>query len=252
MAYIKKKKEEKNTSEELKDQSSNLDSILKELVKQHNTIDPFSATSGGKSELGSAVTKYISTGSIALDTIIANRKDGGWPCGRIVELYSEPGFGKTAICFQAMSNCQREGGVVIFFDAERAASAELMEGFGVDPEKIVYSNLDKVEDIFQVLQDNLTSIINNPNMKDKKVFVVIDSLAAMKSKKLEEGTFDYNMNTQGEFAKLLGLALKRSLSYLHKANANLLIINQMRDAIGSMARDCVDPFTTKIKIRYKL
>jgi len=225
----------------------NLNQMLGKLVKQHNTIDPDSAQFG-EEELGSAVTCYIPTGSIALDTIISNDASfGGWPCGRIVEIYGEQAYGKTSMCFQAMANTQRMGGIVIFYDIERAASSELMSGYGIDVEQIVYSNLSTVEEIFQSLQDNLALISQTPDFDGKPIYVVIDSLAAMKSKKLEEGSYDYNMNTQGEFAKILGLALKRSLEYLSKANACLTIINQQRDKIGSFVPGKTTPGGNAIK-----
>lgn len=229
-------KQTKNTAPDAVAGPSNLDDMLSALVKQHNNIAPMSA-SFGEEEIGSTVTTWIPTGSIALDSIISNKEVGGWPCGRVCELYGEQAYGKSSICFQAMANCQAMGGVVIFFDIEHAASSELMEGYGIDMSKILYSNLDKVEDIFDAIEKNLTLLIASPSMKGKPIFICVDSLAAMKSKKLEEGTYDYNMGTQGEFAKILGLALKRSLSLLSKANACLVVINQLRDKIGVIGGD---------------
>ncbi len=230
-------KKEKTSNEIPVSTVDDLNTLFKSLLKQHNNIVPDSALFG-EEELGAAVTKYIPTGSIGLDTIISNRADmGGWPCGRVVELYGEQAYGKSSICFQAMANTQKEGGIVIFFDIEHAASESLMEGYGIDVTKILYSNLDKVEEIFDAMQQNLTTIINTPAFKDVPVLIVIDSLAAMKSRKLEEGSFDYNMNTQAEFAKILGSALKRMISYLGKANACLIIINQLRDKVGTIGAD---------------
>lgn len=230
-------KQKKTESPESSNNKINsLDDLLNQLVKQHNALQPKSAAYG-EEEIGSAVEIFIPTGSIALDTIISNKEVGGWPCGRIVELYGEQAYGKTSICFQGMANCQRMGGLVIFIDAENAASDELMKAYGVDTEKVLYSNLDLVEDIFDALEKNLTTIASSEAMKGKPTLVVVDSLAAIKSKRLIEGTYDYNMNTQGEFAKILGLALKRILPFLHKANACLIIINQLRDKLGVMGGD---------------
>lgn len=238
------KKKEKTSDEQ--PIAAGLDSMLRELTKQHNTLKPDSA-SFGEEETGAAVRTWIPTGSIALDTIISNKEIGGWPCGRIIELYGEEAYGKTSICFQGMANCQAMGGLVIFYDVEKAASEELMEGYGIDIPKILYSNLDCVEDIFDSLEKNLTLIANTKELKDKPIFVCIDSLAAMKSKKLVEGTYDYNMNTQGEFAKLLGNALKRIVSSLQQANAALVVINQLRDKIG-----CSNPETTNVTFRRQI
>jgi recombination protein RecA len=233
---MSKLKDKPTESPETSSKGDSLDSLLSQLVKQHNALQPKSAMFG-EEELGSTVEIFIPTGSIALDTIISNKEVGGWPCGRIVELYGEQAYGKTSICFQAMANTQKMGGLAIFIDAENAASDELMKAYGVDTSKILYSNLDLVEDIFDALEKNLTVIASSETMKKKPTLVVIDSLAAIKSKKLVEGTYDYNMNTQGEFAKILGLALKRILPFLHKANACLIVINQLRDKLGVMGGD---------------
>jgi recombination protein RecA len=233
---MSKLKDKLTESPETSSKGDSLDSLLSQLVKQHNALQPKSAMFG-EEELGSTVEIFIPTGSIALDTIISNKEVGGWPCGRIVELYGEQAYGKTSICFQAMANTQKMGGLAIFIDAENAASDELMKAYGVDTSKILYSNLDLVEDIFDALEKNLTVIASSETMKKKPTLVVIDSLAAIKSKKLVEGTYDYNMNTQGEFAKILGLALKRILPFLHKANACLIVINQLRDKLGVMGGD---------------
>lgn len=224
------------TEAETGSSSLSMDQIFGKLVAQHNTIAPDSAAYG-EGAVGSEVTTWIPTGSVALDTIISNKEVGGWPCGRIVELYGEQAYGKSSLCFQGMARTQQMGGIALFFDVERAASPELMEAYGIDTERIVYSQLNLVEDIFDALEKNLTLIATSPAMKGKPVFVCIDSLAAMKSRKLVEGTYDYNMNTQGEFAKVLGLALKRSLDLLDKANACLVVINQLRDKIGVIGGD---------------
>jgi recombination protein RecA len=231
-------KKEKEIPQE---RSMGFNEMLKTLTKQHNEISLDSAQFG-EENLGSAVKYWIPTGSIALDTIISNKAEyGGWPCGRITEIYGEQAYGKTSLCFQGMANCQAAGGLVIFYDIELAASEELMRGYGIKIEEILYSNLSTVEEIFQSLENNLTLIANNPLMRDKPVMVVIDSLAAMKSKKLEEGTYDYNMNTQGEFAKILGSGLKRSLEFLSAANAALIVVNQQRDKIGSFVPGKTQP-----------
>lgn len=227
----KKEKEEKS------EVPSSLNDAFAQLVKQHNNLQQ-GAASYGEEDFGSNVDLWIPTGSIALDTIISNKADkGGWPCGRVVELYGEQAYGKSSLCFQGMANCQKMGGVVIFFDIESAASMELMEAYGIDTSKIIYSNLELVEDIFDAMEKNLTTITTIPALKNKPIFIVVDSLAAMKSRKLVEGSYDYNMNTQGEQAKILGLALKRMLGPLRKANACLIIINQMRDMIGKIGGD---------------
>jgi recombination protein RecA len=220
------------------DKNSNLtetDDIFAKMLAQHNKIMSNAATLG--SDMNADVKMWIPTGAISLDTIISNKPVGGWPAGRIVELYGEEAYGKSTICYQGMANCQKMGGIVIFYDIENAATRDLMEACGVDFSKVLVSNLETVEDIFDTMQQNLTLIAQSPKYKDKPVFVCIDSLAAMKTKQQIEGDYDFNMNIALMFAKQLGSALKRILPYLNKANATLIIINQLRDKPGTMLKD---------------
>lgn len=226
--------------------ASGLNEMLSQLAKQHNNLAPEAAIFGEEA-LGGAVTTWIPTGSIALDTIISNKEIGGWPCGRIVELYGEEAYGKTSLCFEGMANTQQAGGIVIFYDIERAASEDLMRGYNINVSELLYSTIDTVEDIFESMEKNLQLIGQTPAFKGKPVFIVVDSLAAMKTKKLVEGTYDYNMNVQGEFAKLLGLAFKRIVPSLHTGNACLVIINQMRDKIGGFMPEKTTPGGNALK-----
>lgn len=237
MAY--KKKADRESAE--KKTPSSIDAVFKQLLSHHNKISPESAMMGD--DFG-PVKMYIPTGSIVYDTIIANRPNGGYPCGRIVEIYGEEAYGKSTLAFKACANAQDLGGIATYFDLEHACAQELMEACGIDFTSLIYSNLATVEEIFEAIEKNLTLISQHPDLSNKPNIIVIDSLAAMKSKKLVEGTFDYNMNTQGEFAKLLGNALKRMLPLLDKTNTCLIIINQLRDKIG-----CTNPENTFVTVR---
>lgn len=213
---------------EIPDSSNN---IFKELILQHNQVSPQSAVKA--TDMYSKIKMFIPTGSLILDTIISNKKEeGGWPVGRIIEVYGAESTGKSTLAYQAMVNTQKMGGVCIFIDAEQAGSLEMMRNCGVDTEKVIYSRLSILEEIFEALESNLKYIISVKELKDKPVFICLDSIAAIMVQDEEEGTFEYNMNIATKKAVLIGKALRKITPLLGKANAVLYCVNQTRDKIG--------------------
>jgi len=207
-----------------------IDPIFSQLIEDQNSVAKNAATTGD--EMFAAVTSWIPTGSVALDTILSNDKIGGWPVGRIIELYGEEAIGKSTLCYQAMGEVQRLGGIPIMFDIEQAASENIMRACGVDMRKIITSRLTSLEEIFDALEKNLQTIIETPRYRDKPVFICMDSLAQMSVDAEIESDYELNMNTGLQKAKLLGLALRKITPFLNKANAVLIIVNQQRDKIG--------------------
>lgn len=211
------------------------DDFFDQLVGEQNKVEPGAAVLGD--EMFAEVKMWISTGSSILDTIISNGKQGGFPCGRIVELYGEEAIGKSTLAYAGMAECQRQGGIPIFFDIEQAGAKNVMEACGVDLKRVVYSGLTEMEHIFEALEKNLQSIIANPRYNDKPILIVMDSLAQMSTLQEVEGDYDHNMNMSLRKAQQLGKALRKIVPFLNKANACLVIINQQRDKPGIMFGD---------------
>lgn len=226
-----------------------VDEIFSQLIGEQNTLFPGAAVSG--TEMFSDVKIWIPTGSATLDTVISNQPIGGWPCGRVVEVYGQEAIGKSTLAFQAMANCQRMGGIPIYFDIEQAGSRDMMKACGVDLNKTIISGLTSIEEIFAVMEQNLTTIINSKTYKDKPIFVCLDSLAQMTTDSEVEAGFEANMNIALAKAKQIGKALRKIAPFLRKANACLYIVNQLRDKPGISYGDptCVDPHTTKVKVK---
>lgn len=226
-----------------------VDEIFSQLIKEQNVLFPGAAASGD--QMFSNVKIWVPTGSATLDTIISNQQTGGWPCGRIIEVYGQEAIGKSTLAFQAMANTQKMGGVPIYFDVEQAGSKDMMKACGVDMNRIIISGLTSVEEIFAAMEQNLTTIINSKTYKDKPVFIVVDSLAQMTTDGEIEAGFEANMNITLAKAKAIGKALRKISPFLRKANACLYIVNQLRDAPGVTYGDptCVDPYTTMVKVR---
>jgi RecA/RadA recombinase len=240
------------TKEKGSKSTSELDKIFTQLVKDHNTIAPGSATTGNKMF---AETKFwIDTGSIILNTIISNDAlKGGWPAGRTVELYGEEAIGKSTLVWAGLAGVQKAGGVAIYYDIEQTGAKNMMEACGIDMKHLIYSNNSSLEEIFATIEMNLLTIINSGLFTNKPVLISIDSLAQMMPDAEVESGYEHNMNIALKKAMQLGKAIRKITPLLNKANACLIIINQLRDVPGITYGDstCVDPYTTKIKIRYK-
>jgi recombination protein RecA len=226
-----------------------VDEIFGQLIGEQNALFPGAAVTGD--DMFSDVKIWIPTGSCILDTIISNQPTGGWPCGRVVEVYGQEAIGKSTLAFQAMANCQKMGGIPIYFDVEQAGSRDMMQACGVDLSRTIISGLTSVEEIFAAMEQNLTTIINSKTYKNKPIFICLDSLAQMSTDAEVEAGFEANMNIALAKAKQIGKGLRKISPFLRKANAVLYIVNQLRDKPGVMFGDptCVDPFTTEVELK---
>ena len=203
------------------------DDIFSKLVSQHNKVSPGSAMMG--SELDSEITTWIDSGSLLLNMILSNKPDGGWPCGRVVQVFGRESIGKSTLAYKAIAHCQRVGGICIYADLEHAANKRFMEMLGVDLDRMIWTDIPDVEDLFQVLENNLKTIIETPSFKGKPTLIVIDSVAALQTKAELEGGYEFNMNVSMGKAKQLHKVLRKINYYLSKANACLFAIDQIKD-----------------------
>jgi len=196
------------------------------------------------------VKNWISTGSEYLDYIISNRPDGGLPEGRIVEIYGPPSIGKSHLAIQICRNAQKANGVVIYIDSENGTNPENLAALGLDVSKrFVYVEPSCIEEVFQVVESTITKI--KASRKDNPVVIVWDSLAATPAKAELEA--DYEQNSIGLAARVLSKSFRKVTQLIGNQNVLFVVLNQTRIKIGTMFSDptCVDPNTTKIKIRYK-
>ena len=144
------------------------DSLL-ELINKSNKDGGNVAFFLDREDDPSQITDWISTGNSELDLAISNRPNGGLPVGRIVELNGLEAAGKSLIAAHVLAETQRKGGLAVFIDTETAVSREFMEAIGIDVSKMLYLNLDTIEDIF----DNVETIINKVRKSDSKRIVTI-------------------------------------------------------------------------------
>src|SRR6185369_762116 len=207
--------------------SSSTDDIFSQLLSQYNAKEPGSAVMGD--EMESEITHWIDSGSVILNMILSNKSDGGWPCGRIVHVYGPEGIGKSTLAYKAIANCQKEGGICIYADLEHAANKKFMSMIGVDLTKIIWTDIDAVEDLFDVFESNLTLLANDKRFQDKPKLIIIDSNAALMTKQELEGNMEFNMNTSLGKAKALHKVLRKISKPLCKANVCLFVIDQIKD-----------------------
>src|SRR3990167_9009303 len=98
------------------------------------------------------VKYYISTGSILLDYIISNKRDGGIPSGRLLEISGENSTGKSLLALQILANTQKMGGLAIYLDTENATDTVLLKSLGIDIDKLVYIQPKYVEEVFEIIE----------------------------------------------------------------------------------------------------
>lgn len=163
----------------------------------------------------------ISTGSLGLDMALGI---GGVPKGRIIEIYGPESSGKTTLSLQIVAECQRNGGICAFIDAEHALDVYYAKRLGVDTENLLVSQPDTGEQALEILET-----LTRSGAVD---LIVIDSVAALTPKAEIEG--DMGDQHVGLQARLMSHALRKITGVLHKMNATLIFINQIRMKIGTM------------------
>ncbi|RDU73289.1 recombinase RecA [Helicobacter anseris] len=165
--------------------------------------------------------EVISTGSLGLDMALGIN---GVPKGRIIEIYGPESSGKTTLSLQIVAECQKNGGICAFIDAEHALDVYYAKRLGVDTENLLVSQPDNGEQALEILET-----LTRSGAVD---LVVIDSVAALTPKAEIDG--DMGDQHVGLQARLMSHALRKITGVLHKMNTTLIFINQIRMKIGMM------------------
>lgn len=173
----------------------------------------------GKHAVHQRVRSVLPTGSIGLDAALGV---GGWPGGRIIEIFGPEGSGKTTLTLHAVAECQRRMGVAAFVDAEHALDPVYAEAIGVDLENFLISQPDNGEQALDIV-DNLIS-------SGKTDLVVVDSVSALVPKAELEG--DMGDHHPGAQARLMSQAMRKLTAAVGKSDAIVIFINQIRMKIG--------------------
>ena len=166
-------------------------------------------------------TEAISSGSIGLDIALGV---GGYPKGRVVEIYGPESSGKTTLTLHAIAECQKAGGVAAFIDAEHAFDRFYAEKLGVDINELIISQPDHGEQALEIADNLIRSGAVDA--------VVIDSVAALTPKSEIEG--EMGDSKMGLHARLMSQALRKLTGSISKTNCTVFFINQLREKIGVM------------------
>ncbi|PWD98596.1 recombinase RecA [Marinilabilia rubra] len=190
------------------------------------TMDKIDKTygKGAIMRMGESATENIpsfSSGSIALDRALGV---GGYPRGRVVEIYGPESSGKTTLAIHAIAEVQKQGGIAAIIDAEHAFDRFYAEKLGVDVEDLLISQPDNGEQALEIADQLIRSSAID--------LVVVDSVAALTPKAEIEG--EMGENKVGLQARLMSQALRKLTSNISKTNTCCIFINQLREKIGVM------------------
>jgi recombination protein RecA len=164
---------------------------------------------------------FIPSGSIALDVALGV---GGYPRGRVIEIYGPESSGKTTLAIHAIAEAQKAGGIAAFIDAEHAFDRFYAENLGVDVENLYISQPDNGEQALEITDHLIRSGAID--------IIVIDSVAALTPRSEIEGEMgDSKMGLQ---ARLMSQALRKLTANISKTNTTCVFINQLREKIGVM------------------
>ncbi|HQE33143.1 recombinase RecA [Flavobacterium alvei] len=163
----------------------------------------------------------ISSGSLGVDLALGV---GGYPKGRVIEIYGPESSGKTTLTLHAIAEAQKAGGIAAFIDAEHAFDRNYAEKLGVDIENLIISQPDNGEQALEIAENLIRSGAID--------IVVIDSVAALTPKSEIEG--EMGDSKMGLHARLMSQALRKLTGTISKTNCTVFFINQLREKIGVM------------------
>lgn len=165
--------------------------------------------------------EVIPTGSISLDMALGV---GGYPKGRIIEIYGPESSGKTTFALHAIAQAQKQGGVAAFIDAEHALDPKYAKALGVDVDNLIVSQPDTGEQALEIAEHLIRS--------GAIAIVVVDSVAALVPKVEIDGDMgDSHIGTQ---ARLMSQAMRKLSGAISKSNTVAIFINQIREKVGVM------------------
>jgi recombination protein RecA len=165
--------------------------------------------------------EVISSGSLGVDLALGV---GGYPKGRIIEIYGPESSGKTTLTLHAIAEAQKAGGIAAFIDAEHAFDRNYAEKLGVDVENLIISQPDNGEQALEIAENLIRSGAID--------IVVIDSVAALTPKSEIEG--EMGDSKMGLHARLMSQALRKLTGTISKTHCTVFFINQLREKIGVM------------------
>lgn len=220
-------------------QLDNSEDFSVELIKQLNReAGDKIAFNLGDDDAPTNVRRWIQSGSKLLDYAISNKRNGGYPEGRIIEIQGPPSCGKSHLAFEAARATQAMGGVVVYIDTENATSPDNLKDLGINVHKnFVFIQTNCTEEVLKYAE---MAIMKSRSMnKDVPMTIIWDSVAACSPKAELEG--QYEDNSIGLQARVLSKGMRKISNVIANQKVLFLLINQQRMKIGVMYGD---PTTT--------
>ena len=193
-----------------------LDEVLKQIQKQFGK--------GAVMKLGdrpNVEVSVIPSGSLLLDEALGV---GGYPKGRIIEIYGPESSGKTTLALHAIAECQKQGGRAAFIDAEHAIDPEYSKNLGVNIDELILSQPDSGEQALEIAE-----MLASSGAID---LLIVDSVAALVPQAELDG--EMGANSVGMQARLMSKAMRKLAGLLNKNNCTIIFINQLREKVGVM------------------
>ena len=209
----------KETGEMLDEKAAKLKALQEAMSKIEKDFGKGSVMKLGEEKVENV--DVIPSGSISLDVALGV---GGYPKGRIIEIYGPESSGKTTLAIHAMAEAQKAGGIAAFIDAEHAFDRFYAAKLGVDVDNLIISQPDNGEQALEIADQLIRSAAID--------IVVVDSVAALTPKAEIEG--DMGDNKVGLQARLMSQALRKLTATINKTNTTCIFINQLREKIGVM------------------
>ena len=202
-----------------KEKDSKIKALQLTLDKLDKTYGKGTVMKMGDSEVEKV--EAISSGSLTLDGALGV---GGYPKGRVIEIYGPESSGKTTLTLHAIAECQKAGGIAAFIDAEHAFDRFYAENLGVNIDELIISQPDNGEQALEITDNLIRSGAID--------IIVIDSVAALTPRSEIEG--EMGDSKMGLHARLMSQALRKLTSNISKTNCTVMFINQLREKIGVM------------------
>lgn len=216
----KKKKNVEETTDELGDILT--DHLNKKFGKSLGKV----AYSLTDEDAPTNVNEFVSSGCDTLDVVLSNRKDGGFPVGRISEVSGLEGTGKSLLVAHTLAETQKKGGLAIMIDTESAVSKQFLKAIGVDVDKLLYTQLDELESIFEAIEEIISKVREGKN-KDRLVTIVVDSVMGSTTK--DEKASEWNKDGYAtQKAIILSKAMRKITNTIAKERVCLIFTNQLR------------------------
>ena len=209
----------KETGEMFDEKSAKLKALQEAMSKIEKDFGKGSIMKLGEEKIDNV--EVIPSGSISLDVALGV---GGYPKGRIIEIYGPESSGKTTLAIHAIAEAQKAGGIAAFIDAEHAFDRFYAAKLGVDVDNLLISQPDNGEQALEIADQLIRSAAID--------IVVVDSVAALTPKAEIEG--DMGDNKVGLQARLMSQALRKLTATINKTNTTCIFINQLREKIGVM------------------